>query len=117
MADARVQSRVGQIDQAVGHEVERRHQQNGGPDAFSAARLDVLANSRDQLDLRLDVAAEFRVDPLKVFTDGLEDVGEVDSGVLHDCGACIDHNTIMSECQRVDTAASNRLGAPVEPEK
>jgi hypothetical protein len=54
----------------------RRHQQDGWPNPLSTARLDVLANNGNQLDLRLDVTRKLRVDPGQVFTDGLENLGE-----------------------------------------
>ena len=77
-----------------------RHQQHRGANPLSAARLNVLADAGNQINLRLDVPAEFRVDPLEVFTDGFEDVGEVESGVLHEFGASRHLNTITGECQR-----------------
>ena len=52
----------------------RRHQQHGRTDALAAARLDVLADFRDQLDLRLDVAPELAIDPLQVGANRLEDL-------------------------------------------
>ena len=50
----------------------RRHQQDGRADPFAAARLDVLADGRDQRDLRLDVAGELAIDPLEIGADRLE---------------------------------------------
>ena len=52
----------------------RGHQQHGRADPLAAARLDVLADRRDQLDLRLDVAGELAIDPLEIGADRLEDL-------------------------------------------
>jgi len=61
----------------------RRHQEHGGPDALAAARLDVLADFRDQLDLRLDVPCELAIDLLEVGANGLEDLREINRRLFH----------------------------------
>ena len=43
----------------------RGHQQHGRTDPLAAARADVLADLRDQIDLRLDVARELRDRPAR----------------------------------------------------
>src|SRR5207237_5713235 len=53
-----------------------RHQQDRRPNPLAAARLDVLADARDQLDLRLDVPREFSIDLLEVGPNRLEDLRE-----------------------------------------
>ena len=57
----------------VAHEA-RGHQEHRRTDALAAARADVLADLRDQRDLRLDVACELLVDLLQVGADRLEDL-------------------------------------------
>ena len=52
----------------------RGHQQHGGPDTLSAARLNVAADLRDQIDLRLDMAPEFPIHLLEVGANRLEDL-------------------------------------------
>ena len=69
----------------------RRHQQDGGPDPLAAARLDVLADLRNQVDLRLDVPAEFAIDVLEVGADGLEDLREGERRFLHGVAARLYH--------------------------
>ena len=54
-----------------------RHQEHGRPHALAAARLDVLADLRNQLDPGLDVARELPLDGLQIGADRLEDLGEV----------------------------------------
>src|SRR5207247_6686701 len=44
----------------------RRHEQDGGAHALAAARLDVLADGRDELHLRLHVPPELTIDLLEV---------------------------------------------------
>src|SRR5439155_14080250 len=61
----------------------RRHQQHRGPDAFAAARLDVAADRRDELDARLDVPSELPIDLLEVGANGLEDLRQRRRGVFH----------------------------------
>ena len=52
--------------EAAGHQHHRRAH------AFAAGVLQVLADLRDQLDARVDVAQERLVDAFQVFPDGLE---------------------------------------------
>ena len=51
-----------------------RHQQHRGTHALAAAGPDVLADLRDQLNPRLDVAREFVVDLLEVGANRFEDL-------------------------------------------
>ena len=64
--------RIGAIAVVAGE--PRRHQQDGRPDPLAAAGLDVLADLRNQLDLRLHVPRELEVDLLEVGADRLEDL-------------------------------------------
>ena len=61
----------------------RRHQQHRGTNALSAAGLDVPPDLRNQLDLRLDVPAEFTIDRLEVGANGLEDLRQRGRRVFH----------------------------------
>src|SRR5712691_4589633 len=52
------------------------HEQHGRTNPLAAARLDVLADFRDQIDVRLHVPAEFAIDLLEVDANRLEDLRE-----------------------------------------
>ncbi len=52
----------------------RGHQQDGGTDPFTAARLDVLADLGDQIDLGFDLTAEFAIHLLQVGANRFEDL-------------------------------------------
>ena len=58
----------------------RGHQQHRRPDPLAAAVLDVVADRRDQRDLRLDVARELALDLAKIVANRLEQLGESDGG-------------------------------------
>ena len=51
-----------------------------GPNPLAAAVLDVVADRRDQRDLRLDVAGELALDLAKILANRLEHLCESDSG-------------------------------------
>ena len=54
----------------------RRHQQHRRANALAAALLDVMADRRDQRDLRLEVTHEFAFDLLEVLANRLEHLRE-----------------------------------------
>jgi hypothetical protein len=55
----------------------RRHQEHGGPDALSAAHLNVAAHLWNQLDARLEMSDEFGFNAQQLAADRLEDPGEI----------------------------------------
>ena len=59
------------------------HQEDGGPHALAAARLDVLADFRDQIDLRLNVARKFAVDLCEVGPNRFEDLRQGRRRLFH----------------------------------
>src|SRR4030095_4850935 len=84
----------------------RGHQQYRRPDALAAAVLDVTPDFRDQIDLRLDVAVELRLDLLEVGPDRFEHLNErrERGGVLLDGVEVFQSGMItpysVAECQR-----------------
>ena len=58
----------------------RGHQQHGRPDPLAAAVLDVVADRRDQRDLRLHVPGELALDLAKVVANRLEHLRESGGG-------------------------------------
>ena len=58
----------------------RRHQQHRRADALAAALLDVIADRRNERDLRLEVTHEFALDLLQVLANRLEHLRENGGG-------------------------------------
>ena len=77
--DRRVQNRAVALVAAEA----RGHQQDRGPDPLSAARLNVVADLRDQVDLRLDVADRIPHRPSQVGANRLENLRESERRFLH----------------------------------
>src|SRR2546426_11908441 len=61
----------------------RGHEQDGRANALAAARLNILADFRDEIDLRLHVPGELAIDLLEVSANGLENLRERDRGFFH----------------------------------
>ncbi len=53
----------------------RGHQEQGRTQPLAAARLDVAAHLRNQLDARLDVTDEFTFDTFEIVPNWFEDLG------------------------------------------
>ena len=58
----------------------RGHQQHGGADAFTAARLDVTSDFRDDPDLRLDLSLELAFDSLEIGSHWFEHLNQIHAG-------------------------------------
>src|SRR5712691_8997782 len=61
----------------------RGHEQDGRANALAAARLNILADFWDEIDLRLHVPGELAIDLLEVGANGLENLCERDRGFFH----------------------------------